>query len=258
MLISGRKINQKLVYLEKSPYLCVTLNKTTTNMDFTINQKFDILSNLTSMVVNDFTPSLIVTGQGGLGKTHSVTQTIEKCELSEENFIFFKGYSTARGLYNALYDNNGKLIVFDDCDSILEDKVAINILKSALDSYEKRTITWMAKMSKNDDYPQQFDFTGRIIFISNKSKNSIDGAILSRSLTVDLTMNQEEKIERMSFVLDKILPEYEIEIKQDALTFLSENKTNSNINLRTLIMISKIRKAFSDNWKEMATYMMNS
>ncbi len=210
------------------------------------------------MVVNDFTPSLLVTGQGGLGKTHSVTQTIENNELNEDEYIFFKGYSTARGLYNALYDNNGKLIVFDDCDSILEDKVAINILKSALDSYDKRTITWMAKMNKNDDYPQQFDFTGRIIFISNKSKNSIDGAILSRSLTVDLTMSPEEKIDRMSFVLDKILPEYKLEYKQDALNFLSENKTNDNINLRTLIMVSKIRTAFSDNWKEMASYMLNS
>ena len=227
-------------------------------MNFTINQKFDILNNLTSMVVNDFTPSLIVTGQGGLGKTHSVTKTIENNELTEDQFIFFKGYSTARGLYNALYDNNGKLIVFDDCDSILEDKVAINILKSALDSYDKRTLTWMAKMSKNDEYPQQFDFTGRIIFISNKSKNSIDQAILSRSLTVDLTMSSDEKIERMSFVLDRILPEYELEVKQEALQFLSENKTNDNINFRTLIMISKIRKAFSDNWKEMATYMLNS
>ena len=227
-------------------------------MNFTINQKFDILTNLTTMVVNDFTPSLVITGQGGLGKTHSVTKTIENNELTEDQFIFFKGYSTARGLYNALYDNNGKLIVFDDCDSILEDKVAINILKSALDSYDKRTLTWMAKMSKNDEYPQQFDFTGRIIFISNKSKNSIDQAILSRSLTVDLTMSSDEKIERMSFVLDRILPEYEIEVKQEALEFLSENKTNDNINFRTLIMISKIRKAFSDNWKEMATYMLNS
>ena len=210
------------------------------------------------MVVNDFTPSLLVTGQGGLGKTHSVTQTIENNQLNEDEYIFFKGYSTARGLYNALYDNNGKLIVFDDCDSILEDKVAINILKSALDSYDKRTITWMAKMNKNDEYPQQFDFTGRIIFISNKSKNSIDGAILSRSLTVDLTMSPEEKIDRMSFVLDKILPEYKLEYKQDALDFLSNNKTNQNINLRTLIMVSKIRTAFNDNWKEMASYMLNS
>ncbi len=227
-------------------------------MNFTINQKFEILNNLTSMVVNDFTPSLLVTGQGGLGKTHSVTQTIENNQLNEDEYIFFKGYSTARGLYNALYDNNGKLIVFDDCDSILEDKVAINILKSALDSYDKRTITWMAKMNKNDEYPQQFDFTGRIIFISNKSKNSIDGAILSRSLTVDLTMSPEEKIDRMSFVLDKILPEYKLEYKQDALDFLSNNKTNQNINLRTLIMVSKIRTAFNDNWKEMASYMLNS
>jgi len=227
-------------------------------MNFTINQKFDILTNLTTMVVNDFTPSLVITGQGGLGKTHSVTKTIEENELSDDQLVFFKGYSTARGLYNALYDNNGKLIVFDDCDSILEDKVAINILKSALDSYDKRTLTWMAKMSKNDEYPQQFDFTGRIIFISNKSKNSIDQAILSRSLTVDLTMSSDEKIERMSFVLDRILPEYELEVKQEALEFLSENKTNDNINFRTLIMISKIRKAFSDNWKEMATYMLNS
>jgi hypothetical protein len=227
-------------------------------MNFTINQKFDILTNLTTMVVNDFTPSLVITGQGGLGKTHSVTKTIENNELTEDQFVFFKGYSTARGLYNALYDNNGKLIVFDDCDSILEDKVAINILKSALDSYDKRTLTWMAKMSKNDEYPQQFDFTGRIIFISNKSKSSIDQAILSRSLTVDLTMSSDEKIERMSFVLDRILPEYELEVKQEALEFLSENKTNDNINFRTLIMISKIRKAFSHNWKEMATYMLNS
>jgi hypothetical protein len=71
-------------------------------------------------------------------------------------------------------------------------------------------------------------------------------------------MSSDEKIERMSFVLDRILPEYELEVKQEALEFLSENKTNDNINFRTLIMISKIRKAFSDNWKEMATYMLNS
>jgi hypothetical protein len=225
---------------------------------FNINQKFDILSNLTSMVVNDVTPSLLVTGDPGMGKTQSVNTTIKMNDLEDKDYVFIKGYSTARGLYNTLFDNNGKLIVFDDCDSILEDKVAINILKSALDSYDKRTLTWMAKMSKNDEYPQQFDFTGRIIFISNKSKNSIDQAILSRSLTVDLTMSSDEKIERMSFVLDRILPEYELEVKQEALEFLSENKTNDNINFRTLIMISKIRKAFSDNWKEMATYMLNS
>jgi hypothetical protein len=210
------------------------------------------------MVVNNVTPSLIVTGEGGLGKTHSVTETIKSEGLFTDDYVFFKGYSTARGLYNTLYDNNGKLIIFDDCDSVLEDKVAINILKSALDSYEKRTITWMAKMHKNDAYPQQFDFKGRIIFISNKSKTAIDGAILSRSLTVDLTMTSDEKVERMSSIIENILPDYELSVKTDALNFISENKDKVNINLRTLIMISKMRYSNPDSWKHMAEYMINS
>jgi hypothetical protein len=81
---------------------------------FTINQRFEFLGNLTQMVIGGITPSLIVTGEGGLGKTHSVTQTIKANDVEEDCYIFFKGYSTARGLYNTLYDNNGKLIIFDE------------------------------------------------------------------------------------------------------------------------------------------------
>jgi hypothetical protein len=210
------------------------------------------------MVIDGVTPSLIVTGEGGLGKTHSVTQSIKSTDLTDSEYVFFKGYSTARGLYNALYDNNGKLIIFDDCDSVLEDKVALNILKSALDSYEKRTITWMAKMNRNDEYPQQFDFNGRIIFISNKSKESMNDAILSRSLTVDLTMTPNDKIERMSAILASILPEYSLEAKTEALDFLKTVKDEVSLNMRMLIMVTKMRSTYPNNWRDMAKYMVKS
>ena len=227
-------------------------------MTFNINQRFNYLQDLTSMVVRGTTPSLIVTGEGGLGKTHTVTETIKDNSLDENDFVTFKGYSTARGLYNTLYDHNGKLIVFDDCDSVLEDKVALNILKSALDSYETRQITWMARMNKSDEYPNQFNFTGRVIFISNKDKSKIDSAILSRSLTVDLTMTPSEKIDRMRFILDKILPDYSMDVKSDALSFLDSMKEVAKLNLRTLIMVSKIRLQFPDTWQNLATYMIQS
>jgi hypothetical protein len=225
---------------------------------FNINQRFNFLQDLTSMVVTGTTPSLIVTGEGGLGKTHTVTETIKELNLDDNDWVTFKGYSTARGLYNTLFDHNGKLIVFDDCDSVLEDKVALNILKSALDSYETRQITWMAKMTKSDEYPSQFNFTGRIIFISNKDRSKIDGAILSRSLTVDLSMTPQEKIERMSFILTRILPQFPIDVKADALNFLDQNKDSAQLNLRTLIMVSKIRRQFPDTWQDLATYMIQS
>ena len=227
-------------------------------MTFNINQRFEFLNNLTTMVVNNATPSLIVTGEGGLGKTHSVTETIKSNDLSDDEYIFFKGYSTARGLYNTLYDNNGKLIIFDDCDSVLDDKVALNILKSALDSYEKRTISWMAKMNKNDEYPQQFEFTGRIIFISNKSITDINEAVRSRSLTVDLTMTPSDKIERMGAIIENILPEYSLEFKKDALTFLSEVCNEVSVNMRMLIMITKMRFSYPETWRDLATYMVKS
>lgn len=225
---------------------------------FNINQRFNFLQDLTSMVVMGNTPSLIVTGEGGLGKTHTVTETIKELNLEDNDWVTFKGYSTARGLYNTLFDHNGKLIVFDDCDSVLEDKVALNILKSALDSYETRQITWMAKMTKSDEYPNQFNFTGRVIFISNKDRSKIDGAILSRSLTVDLSMSPQEKIERMSFILPRILPTVPLDVKVDALNFLDQKKDSAQLNLRTLIMVSKIRRQFPDSWQDLATYMIQS
>jgi len=226
--------------------------------EFTINQRFEFLGNLTQMVIGGVTPSLIIVGEGGLGKTHSVTQTIKANDVEEDCYIFLKGYSTARGLYNTLYDNNGKLIIFDDCDSVLEDKVAINILKSALDSYERRTISWMAKMNKSDEYPQQFDFTGRIIFISNKSKEKIDEAIRTRSLTVDLTMTPDDKIERMGSILGSILPEYSIEVKKQALDFLKTVKDDVSLNMRMLIMVTKMASTYPDTWRGLASYMVKS
>ena len=227
-------------------------------MIFDINQKFNFLKNLTQMVINGITPSIVIVGSGGLGKTHTVKSTITESNIDENSYTFIKGYSTARGLYNTLYDNNGKIIIFDDCDSVLDDRVAVNILKSALDSYDSREISWLSKMAKSDEYPNKFEFTGRIIFISNKKKSSIDEAILSRSLTVDLTMTPSEKIWRMKHILPHILPTYQLDIKEDALNFLDQNKDKCQLNMRTLIMISKIRLAHPENWKQISTYMINS
>ena len=86
----------------------------------------------------------------------------------------------------------------------------------------------------------------------------MDGAILSRSLTVDLTMTADEKIERMRHILENILPDYDLTTKQLSLNFLENLKDEVDINLRTLIMVAKICKSFPDTWENLATYMVKS
>lgn len=225
-------------------------------MTYDINQRFQFLTQLAQMVINRVTPSLIVTGEGGLGKTYSIMKAVSDCELWESEYVVIKGYSTARGLYNTLFDNRDRIIIFDDCDSILEDRVALNILKGALDSYETRTISWQSRMTRGDEYPNQFNFSGGVIFISNKNMDTIDGAILSRSLTVDLSMTCDEKIQRMSHILPEILPKYSIESKRLALNFLDVNKSNLNLNLRSLVITTKLIAHNPDNWQDLANYML--
>lgn len=120
--------------------------------EFSVSERFSFIERFTSLVVEGVIPSMIVTGSGGLGKTRTVMDTLKAlglCELSEGSdgfdYVSIKGYTTARNLYTTLFQNNGKIIIFDDCDSSFKDQIGANIFKAALDSNEKRVITWGAE-----------------------------------------------------------------------------------------------------------------
>ena len=175
---------------------------------YDINTRFGFVEKLVTMVATGVQPSAVITGEGGLGKTYTVTKTLaahgykDISELAEfqvgsiintsKCFMMVKGYSTAKGLYRTLFENQKSVIVFDDCDAVLKDPVALNLLKGALDSYGKRIISWNADM-KDDDLPRSFSFEGRVIFISNMDQDRIDQAIRSRSMMIDLSMTHDRR-----------------------------------------------------------------
>jgi hypothetical protein len=242
---------------------------------YDINTRFGFVEKLVTMVASGVQPSAVITGEGGLGKTYTVTKTLEShgykdiSDLADfqvgsvintrKCFTMVKGYSTAKGLYRTLFENNKSIVVFDDCDAVLKDPVALNLLKGALDSYGKRIISWNADM-KDDDLPRSFEFTGRVIFISNMDQDRIDQAIRSRSMMIDLSMTLDQKIDRMEFIAksDEFLPEYDATVKSDALKLIRSIKNEcKEISLRTLIAVSKIRASNKD-WKDLASYMLTA
>ena len=242
---------------------------------FGINARFGFVEKLVSMVAAGVQPSAVVTGSGGLGKTYTVTKTLEAAGYTDvsdlasfevgttirksKSFTMVKGYSTAKGLYRTLFENNGSIVVFDDCDAVLKDPVALNLLKGALDSYGKRIISWNADM-RDEDLPRSFNFEGRVIFISNLDQDKIDQAIRSRSMMIDLSMTTDQKIDRMEHIaaLDEFMPEYDMSVKTDALNLIKEIKSEcKEISLRTLIAVCKIRASNKD-YKDLATYMLTA
>lgn len=249
-----------------------------TESEFSVDERFDFVTDLVTLVSQAAVPSAIVTGEGGLGKSYTVISALKAAglndvtalmEVESENdvplerdetmFSVVKGYSTPKGLYNTLYNHRNSTVVFDDCDSILKDPVALNLLKSALDSYSERYISWSAEAKKDDEIPSSFRFDGRVIFISNLSLNTLDGALRSRSLCVDLSMTLEQKITRMETLIksDEFLPSVSMQHKKDAIALIRKLiKKAGEISLRTLIKVCKIRASNSPNWEKLASYLL--
>ena len=239
---------------------------------FTINQRFGFVSDMVSMLVKGDQASVVVSGPGGLGKSHTVTKALESAGMKDvtlldefevggkinttKSYRVIKGYSTPKGLYRTLFENREGVVVFDDCDSVLKDPVSLNLLKGALDSYSRRVISWRADM-KDDELPQSFEFKGRVVFISNLSSDSIDQAIITRSMAVDLTMTTEQKVERMRYLVDQpeFMVDYTKQEKIDALNLIDDLQDGvKELSLRTLIQATKIRKSAGANWKDLAEY----
>jgi len=220
---------------------------------------FDDMNNLTKMVANNVSPSLVITGQPGLGKTFNVTKTLTDMGLKEnEAFVHVKGRCTAAGMFITLFENSDKLIIFDDCDSVFKDADGINLLKGALDSYDKRTITWMSakglKSNDGDYLPRSFNFTGRIIFISNLPIAKVDSAIRSRSFVLDISLTPDQLMKRMKDLLKVVEPSVDMRIKRDALNALSSafgKFEGVELNFRSLIKAIRIRQMGFRNWRAM-------
>jgi hypothetical protein len=226
---------------------------------------FDELRTLVIMVINNINPSLIITGRGGVGKTHTVIQTMKEFDIEkEEEYVVIKGASTPLSMYKALYFNNGKIVIFDDCDSIFKDADGVNILKAALDSYEEREISWLSKSTYDPNtesptesrpVPNRFVFEGQMIFISNLRMNQIDNAVRTRSYTIEINVTENELFDIMEKNLVNILPNVDMTTKKEVFDFIkSEYKsTEESINVRTLIKAIKIRLSGAPNWKKLAS-----
>ena len=237
--------------------------------------RFQVLTDMTKAVKAGDVRAMIVTGPPGVGKSFGVEEVLTKDDLfntlgeRKPRYEIVKGAMSAIGLYSKLYEFSAEknVIVFDDCDSVLLDDLSLNILKAALDSSKKRTISWNtdSRILRSEGIPDRFEFKAGAIFITNikfenvRSKKLQDhlAALESRCHYIDLQMDTDrEKVLRIKqIVADGMLDEYELsdEAKIDVVDFVSNNRAKlRELSLRTVLKVAQLRKAFASNWEAMA------
>ena len=249
-----------------------------------IEQRFEILHQMTRATIAGDVRAMIVVGPPGVGKSYGVEFELEKSGLFDKisgkkiKYEVVKGAMTPIGLYCTLYRHSdaNNVLVFDDCDSVFQDELALNILKAALDSGKKRKIHWNSDsaMLRREGVPDMFDFKGGCIFITNlkfdnlKSKKMQDHleALQSRCHFLDLTLNtMRDKFLRIKqiFRQGQLFKDYDFSPEQgeEILAFMDSNKDKlREMSLRMALKLADLTKVSQDNWKALAasTCMKNS
>ena len=251
---------------------------------------FDDLARLTKMVIKGARPSLVVIGGPGTGKTKTIMDCIHDAGLKKgTDWIQVKGKMSPMSLFSTMFINRDKLLVFDDTDSVWENDDAVNILKAGLDSSPVRSVSWSSPMTqavahmtddekaqytksvdnqiKNDPtgkvkLPADFDFTGKIIFISNKPHSELDSAVLNRSMFIDMTLSSDQVFERIEGIMDKLSApnsfDITVETKREVFDYLKEqiaNKKMKYVSIRTFIGALGVASSGDPEWKRLLKYM---
>lgn len=249
-----------------------------------IGTRFEVLQQMTKATIAGDIRAMIVTGPPGVGKSHGVEYELEKSGLFDKiagrriKYEVIKGAMTPIGLYCTLFrlSDPQNVLVFDDCDSVFQDDLSLNILKAALDSGKRRRIYWNSDsaMLRREGVPDQFDFKGSVIFITNlqfgnlKSKRLQDHleALQSRCHFLDLTLNtMRDKFLRIKqiFRQGELFYQYDFTPEQgeEIINFMDENKDRlREMSLRMALKLADLTRISKDNWKTLAvsTCMKNS
>ena len=238
-----------------------------------LRDRFDMLSDMTKAVKKGNVRAMIVSGPPGVGKSHGVEEVLDRYKTlesrgGERKYEVIKGAMSPIGLYCKLYrmSAQGSVVVFDDCDSIFQDELSLNILKAALDSKGKRMIHWNTDSFKlrNEGVPDVFEFKASAIFITNLKFDKVKGklrehleALQSRCHYMDLTIDTDrEKMLRIQQVVrDGMLNPYQLstELKADIIDFVDINKNRlRELSLRTVLKVADLAVAFPNRWESFA------
>lgn len=243
-----------------------------------IATRFQILDEMSAACINGDIRAMIVSGPPGVGKSFGVEQQLEKASMFDKiagkklRYEVVKGAMTALGLYAQLYRYSDKknVLVFDDCDSVFADELALNILKAALDSGKRRRICWNSdsRLLRDEGIPNSFNFNGSAIFITNlkfenvRSKKLQDHleALESRCHFIDLTIDtQRDKMLRIRQV-DRdadggLFKDYGFINGEgkEVLDFMEANqKKLREMSIRMALKLADLIKISPRNWKALA------
>src|SRR5262245_36382821 len=153
-----------------------------------LDGKLKLVEDLVIRVADGLEHGFYLHGEGGIGKSHLVFNTLDR-----EGFPYhtFNSRMTAKGLFRTLQRHPDAVVVLEDMERLTNDKDAQGVLRSALSATQgkSRIVTWITA-----DDPEEFEFRGGLIMTANRPLADLPElrAVESRIAVLRFEVTQEE------------------------------------------------------------------
>ena len=155
---------------------------------------YDLIENLKLLTKSDI-HALFLVGGHGFGKTTQVEKTLRDEKI---DYVKISGTTTPLQMFHLIAKHSDKVILFDDCDKLFENRTAVSILKG---------ITWSTTHTRSAQYhttsallkvPPLVKFTGKIVVCANKLPRGehID-ALIDRGIYIPIELTYADKLDIM-------------------------------------------------------------
>ena len=223
----------------------------------TYEDSIDDMESLLRMMLSGASNALFIAGRGGVGKTYTVEKVLSDLGLSDgDGYYKNTGSASAAGIYRLLYQNKDGIVMFDDSDDALKDQESRNIFKAATDTKKVRKLSWSKAGGtfkhpddltdediENGKLPTFFEFTGKIIFISNLKMDKLDpdGALRTRAFMANIDPTDEEVFNFMRKICLKVKLDDGLDLSDElrvrVIDVLQEGAASkaSAVNLRQMV-----------------------
>lgn len=194
---------------------------------------FDELSDYVTLIGKGLMNSLIITGNGNIGKSFNADKILDDFGKKNETWIKISGKQTLKSIYKTLWENNDKIVIFEDCDNIFKDAEILVLLDSLFINSDTREInypskdedvidtedlsdnleiedrltTWSTNNKNKEGLPSFFTFTGHAILVTNLKKLDLykkDSALMSKCTSIDISICAEDVLKRLETILTNI------------------------------------------------------
>lgn len=157
-----------------------------------IDKRRAVIRTQIQSLAQGYTTAMFLWGPGGLGKTHIVTEELDK--LQGKSWKHHTSYSTSKGLMLTILEKPDVVHVFEDCEKLYKTDVAASILRAACGSPRgrQRVVTYETAHETISCV-----FRGAVCIVSNEDLSRTRGplaAVASRFRPIKWDLTQEERI----------------------------------------------------------------